>query len=460
MKILTVNFLKKIFGAFWEQRNSSPDMEDRLDDKAVSPRPYIIFGLVTILVFFGGFGAWATLAQLEGAIISPGFIKVEKHRKDVQHLEGGIVDKILIRDGDVVEKGDVLLTLHSAQINSNVDLLQGQYHALLAMKARLEAESQLQDTIFWPDEVPIGQRSQLIDKLWFAEQQVFDSRKKSLQGQLALLETQTQQIKEQIRGLKERLSSEEQIILIIKEELKAKEQLLKERYLEKTPVLELRRSLASHEGALSTIRGEIAQNKERIAEIRVRMNELTTAYVKEAVSQLSEVQNKLFDIEDRLRPQVDAKKRLTVRAPVGGTIVDLRVFSEGGVIRSGETLMQIVPDEEPLIIECDVRPQDISKVYQTQAARVQLNAFNTREVQPVDGKVSYVAADSVLIRTPYGEQPAYKINVELNRKQIDDQGITISPGMPVTVFLSTGERTFLDYMLDPLIENFRQALRE
>lgn len=426
----------------------------------LSPWPYIVTGLIVIAVFFGGFGVWAAVGKMEGAIIAPGIIKVEKNRKDIQHLEGGIIQKIWVRDGDKVAKGQKLLTLQSASVNANVRVLKGQLSSVLATRARLEAERDLQPTITWPEKLLSAANDPEVKKLMRAENSIFQSQKNTLKGQIKLFNTQIQQIKKQVIGLIEQVEAEDQIVNALEEELIAKRELLEDRFLEKPQVLALERELSTHKGKKSLLKGEIAQNQERITEIRIRLSELTTQYVEKAVNKLAEVQSRLFDLEDRIEPLLDAKRRLDVLAPTAGVVVDMRFFSEGGVVKPGEVLMQIVPEKEPLIIECSVRPVDIAKVYKDQPARIELNAFNRREVLPVDGKVVYVSADSVLERTPYGEQPIYQVHTEIDRDQVKAQGVELSPGMPVTVFLNTGERTFLDYIMEPLVENFRRALRE
>jgi len=430
------------------------------DTFSTSPKPYITFGLIVILVFFGGFGLWSAFGKMEGAIIAPGIIKVEKNRRDVQHLEGGIVDKIWVRDGDKVTKGEKLLTVRSATVSANVDLLIGQLDATLAMRARLTAERDLADNITWPDELSSRLQDNNVQEILHAEEQIFKSQRDSLKGQIKLFETQILQIKEQMTGLREQVLSETNILRILREELKDKQELLAERFIDKTQVLALEREVASHEGRKGALQGDIAQMQERITESQVRLSELRTQYIQRAVGQLADAQNKLFDLEERIRPLVDAKERLDVIAPISGTVVDLKVFSEGGVIRPGEVLMQIVPAEEPLIVQCNARPIDIAKVFVGQYARIELNAFNRREVMPVDGKVTYVSADSIVERTPYGEQRLFQIHAEIERGQVEAQGIALAPGMPVTVFLNTGERSFFDYIMDPLLENFRHAMRE
>ncbi len=427
---------------------------------STDPNRYIRLGLLIVAIFFGGFGAWAAIGKMEGAIIAPGTIKVEQNRKDVQHLEGGIVQKIWVRDGARVTKGQKLLTLESARVNANVEILSGQRQAALAIKARLEAEKGQEEKITWPTDLLKDKNNPEVAELMQAEKEIFTSQRDSFDSQKKLYHTQIEQIKQQIIGLQEQTKSEDNIIDALKEELQAKQELLDERYLEKPPVLALKRELAGHEGRRSGLQGSIAQNQERITEIHVRLNDLDTKYIQRATAQLSQVQAHLFDLEDKLLPLIDTKHRLDVLSPASGVVVDMQVFSEGEVIRPGEVLMQIVPEEEPLIIECNAQTRDIAKVYLDQPARIELNAYNVREVLPVKGRVVYVSADSVMIRTPYGEHPVYKVHVEIDRGEVEAQGLSLTPGMPVTVFLSRGERTFLDYIMEPIIENFRRALRE
>ncbi len=455
----------KFLAAAKEQKDTTAaDSIETLYQKTLTPetaaRPCIIAGMIIVGIFFGGFGLWAVLGKMEGAVVAPGVIKVEQNRKDIQHLEGGIVQKIWVRDGDKVVKGQKLISLQGISINSNVDILSGQLNASLAMKARLEAERKMANAISWPDELMQNQDEANTQRLMRMETEVFNSQRNTLREQEKLLKTQVEQIYKQIDGLTERSASEDNIIAALEDELVAKRELLRERFLDKPQVLALERELASHRGLKSSLAGQMAESQERITEIRVRLNALKTQYVERAVNQMAQLQPHLFDLQDRIRPLLDAQVRLDIVSPTTGTVVGMQVFSEGGVVRPGEVLMQIVPEKEPLIVECHVRPMDIAKVFMGQQARIQLNAFNQREVQPVGGTVVYLSADSVDMRTPYGEQQVYQAHVEIEVEQVIAQGVEISPGMPVTVFFSTGKRSFLDYIMEPLIENFRQALNE
>ncbi len=439
---------------------SIADMYKKTLTPETSPRPCIIAGMIIVIIFFGGFGLWAVLGKMEGAVVAPGIIKVEQNRKNIQHLEGGIIQKIRVRDGDKVVKGQKLVSLRSVSINSDVDILSGQLNAALAMKARLEAERKMARSISWPQKLMESKDEANTKRLMRTETEVFRSQRSTLREQEKLLKTQIEQIYKQIDGLTERSQSEDEIIAALEDELVAKRELLEERFLDKPQVLALERELASHHGQKSSLAGQMAESQERITEIKVRLNSLKTQYVERAVNQMAQLQPRLFDLQDRIRPLLDAKKRLDIVSPTTGTVVGMQVFSEGGVVRPGQILMQIVPEKEPLIIECSVRPMDIANVFMGQKARIQLNAFSQREVQPVGGSVVYLSADSVVMNTPYGEQQVYQAHVEIDRKQLEAQDVELSPGMPVTVFFNTGQRTLLDYIMEPLIENFRQALNE
>lgn len=426
---------------------------------STSPRPYIIAGGIILGVFILVFGIWAIFGNIQRAVIAPGVLKVEDYNTPVQHLEGGIVDEVFVQDGSHVEVGDTLLTLKSEQVNANVDILQGQLNTYRLNLARFDAERSLSERVHWPKDLKKSNDPGIKDTL-AAEQGVFLSKRDILTGQLNLLSTQILQINKQLEGIEDKVAAETEIIAKFDEELDDKRALLKEEFIEKSSVLNLERQLASHKGLLSSAKSEKAQLQERISEIKVRMNELKTQYVQEAVQKYSETQSKLFDIQDRLRPQKDAQKRLKILAPASGTVVNLKTLSEGNVIRPGEALLEVVPAQRALVVECNIRPQDIAKVYEEQYARIELNAFDRRKVQPVDGKVIYVSADSLTVDTPYGRQTSYKAHIELDNDSILAQNLSLTPGMPATAFINTGERTFVDYMLEPFIETFRKALKE
>lgn len=448
-------------------RVSKEEYEQLQDPNAPPPKLNIIFadsrqiilaGLIIIGIFFGAGGLWAAVAEITGAVISQGEVRIDTERKTVQHLEGGIVREILVRNGDKVKKGQPLIILDETRVASAVQQLQLQIVAQSFAEARLNAE---RDGLRprWPAR-PEQVSEQTFAELLASEETVFMARRQSLNDQVNLLHKQIEQMNEQIAGLNERIQAEEQIIAALQEEAEAKEALLKENYIDKTAVLTVRRTLAEHIGIKGQLRGSIAEVRGRIAEYGLRVEAIETKFREEVTAELSKVQQQLFDLGQQLEPRADVLRRLTVEAPVSGEVVALSVHSVGGVISPGQPLLDIVPTDSPLIIECKVMVQDITHVKLGQIADVQLLAFKQRTTPKVEGKVVYLSADRLLQKTAYGEMPAYVVHVELDKQQLAENQLYLTAGMPATVFIRTDPRTVLDYLLEPLMANLDKALRE
>ncbi|MEG2140345.1 MAG: HlyD family type I secretion periplasmic adaptor subunit [Bilophila sp.] len=424
------------------------------------PRRIIRQGLVVIILFFGILGVWATFSQISGAVVGQGKVKIETERKTVQHLEGGIVESILVREGDTVETGQPLVILESIQVDASVDMLRKQLAASLAGQARYTAEKDLKDTIVWPEELSGLVKQTNSDDLLTNEQKIFSSRRDALDGQVSLLQSQIGQMRSQISGYQEQLNAEQAIIGTLEEELKAKRQLYAERYLEKSQILELERQLASHQGNRGRLRQSIAEAHQKSSELRLRIEDTKNRFVEDASNQLGRLDSEILQTRERIRPLKDAKRRLQVEAPVSGRVVGLKVHSKGGVVRGGEPMMDIVPADNPLIVEMQVPVNKVTEVYVGQEAQVQLDAFDIRITPLIKAKVAYISADRIEDRTNAGIMPYFMCYVELDPKGLKDAKVYLSPGMPATVFITTKKKTVLYYMLEPLIKNWDLALRE
>ena len=428
---------------------------------SANPRKYIVAGLLIIAAFFGGLGAWAAFFPFSGAVIAPGIVKVSMERKTVQHLEGGIVDKIFVKGGDLVEKGQVLLRLKSSRVAASVSLLQGQLWVKTAEFARLKAESRFADTIVWPDSLPNVEKEPSLAKILQEENEVFTSKKKDLLGKTRLYISQIEQLKQKILGAEEEMSAHKKIIASIHEELMAKEALYKDRYIDKAQLLTLRRGLAEREGQAGALRQVIAETGQKIEEMKLRIIDLRNTYQEKAIFELSRVSDQIFEIREKLKPTLDQQERLEIRAPVTGEVINLQIHSEdGGVIRPGDPLMDIVPKNAELIVEARIRTDNITKVQKGQLTKVQLTAFNRRKIPPIEGVVTYISADQLTERTSAGDIPYYVAHIKVNEKDLEESGAYLSPGMPAVCYVTTEMRTILDYLLDPIIENIDQALRE
>lgn len=453
LAVMDAKFIKPVVKATEKQQAAQGDGIE-------NPQRIIRQGLLVIGLFFGALGLWSVLGHISGAVVAPGKIKIETERKTVQHLEGGIVEAILVREGEEVKAGQALIVLESVQIDANTSMLQKQLVAQEAARLRYAAEKDLKTELTWPEELEQqAEACQSLDVL-ANEEKIFLARRESLQAQLSLLETQLAQLDAQIAGFEDQLKAEKTIIATLHEELRAKRQLYKERYLEKSHILELERNLASHQGNRGRFKQSIAEARQRAAELHLRMQDVKVRFVEDATSNLGKLDNEILQTRERIRPLRDARKRLQITAPVSGRVVDLKVHSKGGVVRPGEPLLDIVPHDNPLIVETQVPVNKITEVHIGQDALIQMDAFDTRLIPHMPGKVTYISADRLEENTAAGAMPYYLCYVEVDPRALEDEKLYLSPGMPVTVFITTGKSTVLYYMMEPLIKNWDRALRE
>jgi len=457
--------LRRLFSSSRISQEAYRQMEDEttpLPKLAIgysSSRKIIIIGLLIILVFFGIGGTWVTLAEITGAVITPGEVRIDTERKTVQHLEGGIIQSILVRNGDRVEAGQPLLVLDSSRIVAASDQMLLQMAIARLEEARLNAEINLAASVDWPaydGSIPIDNYQDLLA----AAEKVFNTGRQALRDSTGLLRKQIDQIKEQDRSIDGRLKAEGEIISALQEELDAKLVLFAEQYIDKVGILALRRSIAEHRGEQAALLGSQAELREKIAEFELRITNQENEYRQEAIRRQFEVQQRISDIQQQLLPLLDSRTRLTVTAPVAGEVVALQVHSVGGVIGSGQALMDIVPLDNPLIIECHVMVKDITHIHQGQHADIQLDAFKQRITPRISGQVVYISADRIMRPSPYGEVPTYTIHIELDRSELAANNLYVSAGMPVTAFITTEPRTVLDYIIEPLTASLSRALRE
>ena len=424
------------------------------------PRSIIRLGMIIVGVFFGVLGAWSVLANISGAVVAPGAIKIETERKTVQHLEGGIVESILVREGDHVQAGATLLTLRSIQVDASVDMLNKQLVGWLATQARYQAEKDQTGALVFTSALQELAEEHTARDLLDNERKLFIARREAMTGQISMFKSQIAQVNAQITGTDQQIRAEQAIIATLTEELKAKRQLYEERYLEKSHILELERQLADRQGRRGHLVQSRAEAEQKKLELRLRIDDVTNRMVEEAARELARVDNEIVQIREKLRPMHDAQTRLQVVAPVTGKVVALKVHSQGGVVRAGEPILDIVPDSMPLVVRAQVPVNRIADVHIGQEALVQMDAFDTRITPHIDGKVSYLSADRLEDRTQAGAMPYYECYVEVSPESLSKYGMYMSPGMPATVFITTKKRSVLYFMLEPLIKNWTRALRD
>ena len=416
-------------------------------------------GLVIIALFFGGFGGWAALAPLESAAIAQGVVSVESNRKTVQHLEGGIIQEILVRDGDVVVLDQLLVRLDDTQPRASLDLLHGRRNAAAALAARLSAERDRMDAVAFPDWLlALADDADVLQALE-GEFNIFAARRDTMAGQVAVLNARIAAFAEEIKGLEGEITAGDTQHGLILEEIAPVDALVKKGLERKPRLLALQRRAAEIEGARGTSRARIARANQSIGEARLRISELATARINEVVEQLREVQSSLFDIAERINAARDVLGRTEIRATQAGTVVDLKVHTKGGVIAPGAALLDIVPGADELIIEARIDPKDIDVVSWGLLARVRFTAFSQRNAVPMDGRVISVSADN-LVDERSGEA-YYLARIRLDKDPAEVmEGLRLYPGMQAEVMIVTGSRTALEYIMSPVSRSIDRALRE
>lgn len=428
-----------------------------------APRPVLgtplYVGMGIVALFFGFFIAWAVFAPLDSAAIASGEVGVDSKRKTIQHLEGGIVGRIAVREGDLVEAGQILIHLDETQPLANLELVRQRHDALLAQIARLNAERDGTEAILFPDD--LGQRADDGDvgSILDGQRRIFTACRDALEGKRGILTQRIAQFEAEIDGLRGQITSQKERIELADEEIRANRDLLKKGMVGKQRMLELQREAAEVRGERSQNLAAVARVQQSIAETRLEITDLDTERTNEIVQELRDAQTELFDLREKMRAARDVLHRTEIRAPIAGTVVDMQVHTVGGVITPGEPLMDIVPANERLIIEVRVNPLDIDVVEPDLLAHVRFTAFSQRTTKPVEARVVTVSADR-LMDDRTGE-PYYTARIELTG-DLDEAlgGGVLYPGMQAEVMIVTGARTPLDYFIRPITDSFNRAFRE
>ena len=432
-----------------------------LPARQYSPRSIILAGMGIIVFFVGGFLLWSLIAPLEAAVHAQGEIIFDTKRKTVQHLEGGIVKQILVREGDAVIAGQPLILLADDQVRPTVDLLESQSLTETAAIARLEAEKNEQPSIAFPPALTSRANDPAVARIMQTETRLFNARRDAFNSQLAILKTQRQQLKEELTGLAERLVSKKREVALLAEQLASNRELLKDGYVTRTVVMDIERMLAERTGERDTLVAGQAGNRQRLAEIDSREISLKSTRIQDAVNELKGATVKRLELEERVRPAKNALERQVIRAPIAGRIVDLRVTTVGGVISGKEPLMDIAPASDHLILEAKIGVNDIHDVRTGQIAEVNLTAFKTSTTPPVEATVTQISADRLTTRTVQGEMPYYSVQLEIDPASLKRAGdLQLYPGMAAQVSITTRPRTAFDYFIGPFTERMGKAFHE
>ncbi len=432
-----------------------PRAPDRRD---MGVAPTMVFGMIVIVVFLGGFGAWAGFAPLESAAIAQGVVSVSGKRKTVQHLEGGIVAHILVREGDVVAAGEALVVLDDTQARASFSLLRAQHRSAAALKARLEAERDGLAEIRRSGSLREAVAEDAGDDVLATQERIFRARARSLENRTAIHRRQIEQLRAEAAGLVEEIETQDRQLALLEEEISALRGLVAKGVEGKPRLLALQRTKAEVAGARARNRSQVARVGQRVEETHLTIEELGNERLSGVVAELREVETRMSDLRERLASARNVLSRTRVLAPVAGTVVNLRVFTRGGVVGPGEPLTDLVPAGDRLVVEARVEPTDIDSVHPGLTAQVRLTAFSQLKTPPLSGKVTRVSADR-LVDTMTGAA-YYEARIVLDADQPELAGLRLQPGMPAEVMIVTGERTALEYLLEPIVTSLGRALRE
>jgi len=426
-----------------------------------SPRKIILSGLFIVVFFLGGFILWSLLAPLGAAVQAPADITFDTKRKTVQNLEGGIVKQILVREGELVQVGQPLILLEDEQVKPMVNLLELQSLAETAAIARLEAEKNDQSVITFPPALQNRASEPAVAYIIQTETKLFNAKHAAYRSQVEVLQSQILQTREANEGLRKQLLEKKKEIDSLSEQLSANRELLKDGYVTKMKVLELEQMLAGKIGESEGARAQMAANQERLAELAARIASLKSARVQDSVTEMKLSIAKRVELEERVRPIRNTLERQIIRAPVKGTVVDLKVTTVGGVIAAREPLMDIAPVSDHLILIARIGVNDINDVHVGLPAEVMLTAYKASSTPQVKATVSYVSADRLTTRTLQGEIPYYEVRLEIDPRSLKEAGnLQLYPGMAAHVSISTRPRTAFDYFIGPIKDRMRNAFNE
>ncbi len=426
----------------------------------ISVKHPVIVGLVALLALLLGFGLWATLTHLSGAIVATGQIEVERDRQVVQHLDGGVVAEILVTEGARVTAGQPLLRLDGAAIRSELTIVEGQLSELSGRSTRLIAERDGAGTLDFPAEIlALAQTSPEVAAQLDGQSRLFQARADTLAEQRQLLLRRIDQITAQSNGIAAQRAALTRQLDLIEQELASQQSLLDKGLAQAGAVLALQREEARLDGQIGELAAELARTEGQITEIEIEMSSLDTKRREEATTELRQIGPMVLELAERRRALQDRIDRLEIRAPVAGIVLGLQVTTPQSVLRAADPVLYVIPQDRPLVITARIPPIHIDEVAVGQEAELVFSAFSARDTPHLTGRVMLVSADA--LTDPQTGATYYTAEIELADSERARLGTrALVPGMPVEVFLQTGRRTPIAYLVKPFTDYFARAFRE
>lgn len=432
-----------------------------------SSRSPILIGVVVLVVCLGGFGVWASVAPLDGAVVVSGSFVATGQNKEVQHLEGGIVREVLVREGQLVEANQPLVRLDETAAQARLRRLTMRQHRLAIMKARLEAE--IAGKAAFDPPAGIAADDPDVASILALQRLELTARRTRALDEEQVLEREIAGLQESRAGLVAQIATTRDRLFLFAEEHKDKRALLDRQLARKTEVLSVQRAEAALAGELAGLQARLADFRQRVARAEQQIAQIRSAAMQKAIEDLRATDTELDDVREQVHAARDVVVRSEIRAPVRGIVVKLNQHTPGGVVAAGAVILELLPANEELIIEARVIPADVAHVREGLDALIRLSALNQRLTPMIGGKVAYLSADAVnhgdtrsLADGDGSSRHSFIVRVRLDpedaRAKVPDFRPT--PGMPADVFIKTGERTFFEYIMKPVLDSFARAFRE
>jgi HlyD family type I secretion membrane fusion protein len=422
-------------------------------------RRVLLCGWLVIGGVFGGFGTWAAFAPLSSAAIAPGIVVVDSNRKSVQHLEGGVIREILVRDGDLVEQDQVLLRLDGASVRAAMAALQPMVQTNRAYRARLLAERDDLAAIEFPADLVAAASDPLTEQILAGQRRIFMTRRNALTGEVELNANRLAQSHHRLDGLQQRQIVKEKELLLLKDELAGQHALFDKGYTTKKILNATERSLRQLETEIADIDSKIDEANRLIERYELEGRQIGKNFVEQVENELYKVEQEAYELTQRMRAVQDQYARLDIRAPVAGVVVNMAAHTVGGVVAAGSRILDIVPRNDRLLVEAQVQPADIDGVRPGLHADIRFPAFERMNMPHITGHVTVVSADRIVNdQTGSGH---FLVRAEVDDDQLAKvDGLGLVPGMPAQVIINKGEGTLLGYLTAPLARLFWTAFRE
>ncbi len=428
---------------------------------AYSVRLPMLLGLATLLVLVAGFGSWSALTRIAGAVVAPGQLEVERNRQVVQHPEGGVVEAVLVAEGQHVEAGEVLVQLSPETLRSELAIVEGQLFELMARRARLEAEREGVSTMTpAPLLSQVAARQPDVAELLAGQDQLLRARRAAQDQQVRQVHERVEQVNSQISGITAQSNALDTQLTLIAQELATQRLLLGKGLSQVTRVQALQREEARLRGSIGDLTAQKAQAEGRITEIELDLLKLDTEQQEAAITTLRDLRYREMELAERRRALITRLDKLQITAPVAGLVYDLSVFAPQSVLRPAEPLLYLVPQDRPLVIAAQVDPIHIDALHLGQEVQLRFPAFDRHSTPELAGHLTRISADA--FRDEATGRTYFRIEIHLDEAALATlpAGLTLLPGMPVEAYLRTEDRTPLAYLVKPLTDYFAKAMRE